>query len=123
MKTLGKIFVFCALVLALFGCPQEVPEPLAVESYSISPKNLEMVVGDTGRVVVSYSPANAEIGKKYSIKVSNEDIASVDSEGNITAYKAGTTTITVSSKEVSATASATLVVKEKNNSCNKYCYY
>ena len=112
-----RMFRVCTLFLCAFillGCPllNEGPEPILVESYTIDPSSIEMTEGDILPLSVSYSPKNADKGTNYVISVGNTTIASVDEQGNLTALKAGTTTVRVSSSEVpSVIGTATLTVK------------
>ena len=62
--------------------------------------------GDTDTINATYSPFNAEDVPVYNI--ADPSIISISSDGTITALKAGTTTITAYSTNVSVTATVTV---------------
>lgn len=68
-----------------------------VAKVEITSKPVELVVGDEYNVVAKVSPSGAKQDVTY--KSSDESIATVDSEGKVTAIKQGKVTISVTSAE------------------------
>ncbi len=71
----------------------------------------EVEVGKTIKLTATVTPKNAT-NKKVTWKSSNRNVATVDSNGNVTGKKAGTVTITVTTEDGGKTASYTVTVKE-----------
>ena len=98
------------LATCLAGCkpeePQE-PEKPVLESLSFEQTELELNVGDVHLLEVIASPSDAE-GYTLQWESSDEAVASVSDDGEVTALSAGTADITVSSGEISATCAVTV---------------
>ncbi|MDE6460235.1 MAG: Ig-like domain-containing protein, partial [Paramuribaculum sp.] len=73
---------------------------------SISTQNIDMKIGDVTRIQFTVEPAGAE--QKADWVSADEEIAKVDSEGNITAVGIGETTITGIAGTVKASCSVTV---------------
>ena len=84
------------------------PAYAAVESITLDKTSLELKEGDSATIYASVSPWNAT-NKTVTWTSSNPSVAAVDQDGNITAKKAGSATITASAENVSA--SCTVLVK------------
>ena len=84
------------------------PAYAAVESITLDKTSLELKEGDSAKLYASVSPWNAT-NKTVTWTSSNPSVAAVDQDGNITAKKAGSATITASAENVSA--SCTVLVK------------
>lgn len=69
----------------------------AIESISIEPKNVSLVVGATTNLAVQVTPTGAS--KKVTWSSSDNQIATVSNTGVVTALKKGTVTITATSVE------------------------
>ncbi len=67
------------------------------EALGISGDNLEMHVGDIKTVKVTVAPETTT-DKSVTYESSNPEVASIDTNGNITALSLGSTTITISAK-------------------------
>ena len=67
----------------------------AVTSVSVSPTTLELRKGRTGNVTATVTPSNAS--KRVTWSSSNTSVATVDSDGKVTAVAAGTARITATS--------------------------
>lgn len=83
-----------------------------VESVTISPKTKTLNAGETLQLTASVSPAGAD--PKYAAltwKSSDAGVASVDSNGLVTAKKQGTATITVSTAYFGKSDTAVITVK------------
>ncbi|MBR2802581.1 MAG: Ig-like domain-containing protein [Erysipelotrichaceae bacterium] len=71
-----------------------VPEKALVSSVKLSKTSLTLTIGKTATLTATVSPSNAS-DKSVSWTSSNTSVATVDSNGRITAIGAGTATITV----------------------------
>ena len=116
MKSLLYAASLTFLAACLAGCkpeePQEPQEPQepekpVLESLSFEQTELELNVGDVHLLEVIASPSDAE-GYTLQWESSDEAVASVSDDGEVTAVSAGTADITVSSGEISATCAVTV---------------
>ena len=82
----------------------------AVTGVSLNKSETEITEGQTETLVATVAPDNASI-KDVSWTSSDPTVATVDSKGVVTAVKAGTTTITVTTSEGSFTATCDVTVK------------
>jgi len=69
-----------------------------VSSISLDKTTLTLKVGETDRLQTTISPDNAD-NKKVSWSSTNEQLATVDAEGNVVAVAAGEVTITATSED------------------------
>ena len=90
------------------------PETIKVESIALNKTQVDMQVGDTTSLVVSFTPQNAT-NKEVTWEVDDESVATVDKNGIITAISEGTTTLTVTSADGNKKAVAEINVTEKTN--------
>ena len=82
---------------------------VAVTGVTLDKTTLNLVVGSSEKLTATVTPNNAT-DKTVEWKSSDSAIASVDGSGNVTAVKAGSATITVTTKDGSKTASCTVTV-------------
>ncbi len=83
------------LVLGFVGCDSAVDPPsVKVSAISVVPKALTLTVGETGTITAKVEPENAA-NKDVTWSSSDEDVATVDENGKVTAIGAGQATITV----------------------------
>ena len=68
------------------------------EYFSVTPLNMNVLVGETGKINVSSIPS-AYSGQELNFVSKNPAVATVSEEGNVTGVSAGKTTIEVSSKD------------------------
>ena len=88
---------------------------IPVQSVSLDSQSLVLTEGDYRTLYASITPANAT-NQTLSWESSNENVVSVDSNGNLTARKAGTAVITVRSADGNGiSAQCSITVKEKIN--------
>lgn len=80
-----------------------------VTGVTISPKTVSITVGATSQLSASVSPANAT-NKSVTYKSSDVTIATVSATGLVTALKAGTVTITVTTVDGGKTDTSTVTV-------------
>lgn len=98
---------------AIYGtCTVKVGLPVYVTKITLDTTNVTMWAGATRQLGVSIEPANADI-KTVTYGSSNPDVATVSSNGLITAKKKGTATITVTATDGSGkSASCAVIVKQ-----------
>ena len=98
---------------AIYGtCTVKVGLPVYVTKITLDTTNVTMWAGATRQLGVSIEPANADI-KTGTYGSSNPDVATVSSNGLITAKKKGTATITVTATDGSGkSASCAVIVKQ-----------
>ena len=85
---------------------------IAVTGVTLDKSTLSLVVGATGKLVATIAPSNASY-KAVSYKSSDEEVATVDNTGKVTAVKPGSADITVTTKDGSKTAKCALTVTAK----------
>lgn len=110
MKKLHLLYIAAALALPFQSCDKDaVDEPASVELQSVSLADKTMKVGESGAVAVTFTPDNANV-RAVTYASSDESVATVDKQGNITALKTGSATITIKSVKYNS-MSATCTVK------------
>ena len=82
-----------------------------VESINIKNPNIELHVGDIGKIEYTIEPSNAT-NKKVSFAVSDKNIVGFDANGNLVGVSVGTATVTLKSSN-DKTATVNVTVKEK----------
>ena len=85
---------------------------VAVTGVSLDKTTLTVAAGGNAKLTATVAPANAT-NKSVTWSSSDEAIATVDSEGKVTANAAGTATITVTTKDGGKTAKCTVTVTAK----------
>lgn len=82
---------------------------VAVTSVAVSPKTLNLEVGQTGTLTATVKPDNAT-NKTVTWTTSNDKVATVDNNGVVTAVGKGTATITAAADGKTATCTVTVKV-------------
>ena len=90
-----------------------VTKTVSVTSVSLDKTSVELIEGSEITVIATVNPDNAT-NKNVTWKSSNDSVATV-SDGKITALKAGTATITVTTEDGGKTATCDIKVIKKNN--------
>ena len=106
--------------MTLFSCGPDEPDnngptgptTVAVTGVTLNKTSLSLVEGNSETLTATVSPDNAT-NKAVSWKSSDASIASVDGTGKVTAVKAGSATITVSTTDGSKTATCSVSVTPK----------
>lgn len=92
----------------------EVPTIIDVTRVDLNKSSLDLVEGDTSKLVATVSPSNAT-NKNISWVSSKPSVATVDNQGNITAFAKGTTAITVTTEDGNFVANCIINVASKEN--------
>ncbi|WP_427108377.1 Ig-like domain-containing protein [Lysinibacillus xylanilyticus] len=87
--------------------PDEIPN---VESITLDKKNLELFEGDSEQLIATVTPKSAQVIWTSS----DESVATVDQNGNVTAIKEGVITVTAKVKNTNLTASSVVTVKKQD---------
>ena len=85
---------------------------MAVTGVKLNKSSTSLVVGTKEKVTATVSPSNAT-NKKVTWKSSNTSVATVDSDGTIKGIKAGSATITVTTKDGAKTDKIVVTVTSK----------
>lgn len=87
-------------------------KPIAVTGVTLNEETLDLTVGDEQKITATVAPANAT-NKSVEYSSSDEEVATVDGKGNITAVAEGSADITVKTKDGNKTAKCTVTITEK----------
>ena len=112
MKTIKHLWSIFIAALLCISCTEDVL-PIAVEGLELNLTTLSMKVGESKTLTATITPADAE-NQAVKWSSSNKSVASVE-DGEITAHKAGETTISVTSEDGGFRASCTVTVTEEQN--------
>ncbi len=85
---------------------------IAVQSVSLSQKELTLTEGENAQLSYSVAPSNASI-KDVTWKSSSTSVATVSSSGTVNAVSVGTSTVTVTTEDGNKTATCVVTVKPK----------
>ncbi len=105
-----KILPLSLILLAILSCQKE-PETVNVTNITLSSESISLVEGDSETLTATVSPSNAT-NKNVIWKSSNTSVATV-SNGKVTALKAGTATITVTTDDGGKTAACQVTVNAR----------
>ena len=95
------------------GCTVTVKQKeIAITGISLNKSTTSLTEGESETLTATITPSNATGDKTVKWSSSNEAVAAVDSNGKVTAKKAGTAVITATSSN-RKTASCTVTVKQK----------
>ena len=106
-----KILPLSLILLAILSCQKE-SETVSVTNITLSSESISLVEGDSETLTATVSPSNAT-NKNVIWKSSNTSVATVNN-GVVTAIKAGTATITVTTEDGRKTASCQVIVDAKD---------
>ena len=96
------------------GCTVTVKQKeIAITGISLNKSTTSLTEGESETLTATITPSNATGDKTVKWSSSNEAVAAVDSNGKVTAKKAGTAVITATSSN-RKTASCTVTVKQKD---------
>ena len=94
--------------------PDPEPEEIPVESIELDKQDVTLKVGETTTLTATITPDNAT-NKNVTWSSENEDIATVDNGGKVTAQSVGETMITVTTEDGQKTAECVVTVIEKSD--------
>ena len=129
LKSNGEVFAKCSVTVQI---PETKPEPtkpvepkptepevVKVSGITLNPDiSLEIKEGSSYTIKATVAPSNATNSSVKWVS-SSPDVATVDDNGNVTALKAGSTTITCTAVDGSGvSASCTVTVKAKSTTTN-----
>ena len=103
-------FKYCGAIVKIVSLTVSASQIIPVSSVSLSPASLSLIIGQTSRLTVSVSPSNAT-NAAVSWSSNNTSVATVGSDGTVTAKAAGTATITCTTSEGGKKATCTVTVK------------
>ena len=106
-----KLLLGLLTVVSLLCCNKEI-DSIPINSVSIDKKSIEIMVGDVATVKATVNPSNASNKNVYWTS-SDSSVATVDNAGKVTAVKAGSATITVTTEDGGKTATCKVTVKAK----------
>ncbi len=104
-----SVVALCAILFVSCEDSFQESESLPVESISLDYETLDIAFCGTDYLTDSFTPAKA-FNKIVAWSMSNEGIVSVGSDGEVTALKVGTTTVTATSRDGGYTASCEVTV-------------
>jgi len=90
---------------------EDTPEVVAVENVSLDKKTLTVDIGESETLTATVKPDNAA-NKKVTWSSNDEDVASVDANGRVTAISRGTATITVRTEDGNFAAQCKVTVTD-----------
>lgn len=117
-KLFGIPYLIAAIAIfaTIYGCEKEETnggtQTVAVSGVSLSKTTLSLVEGGSETLTATVAPSNAT-NKAVSWKSSDAGTATVDSNGKVTAVKAGSATITVTTSDGGKTATCSVIVTAK----------
>ena len=117
-KLFGIPYLIAAIAIfaTIYGCEKEETnggtQTVAVSGVSLSKTTLSLVEGGSETLTATVAPSNAT-NKAVSWKSSDAGTATVDSNGKVTAVKAGSATITVTTSDGGKTATCSVTVTAK----------
>ena len=113
------IYLLAGALLLLAAC-EKVPPTVAVTGVSVSPSSITLTEGVSQSLSATVSPGDAT-DKSVTWSSSAPAVATVDQSGKVTAVKAGTATITVTTTDggKTATCAVTVIAKVASVSLDK----
>lgn len=105
-----RIIIFLTALSVVFsGCKKDpIDKTVEVTSVKLDKTNVTLTVGESVKLTATVSPSNAT-DKSVTWSSSDQETASVDQTGNVTALKAGTATVTVTAgKKITASCQITV---------------
>ena len=104
-----KKLIFAIISVALVVACQKAPSIVSVSGVTLNKTSLTLTEGGSETLVATVNPSNAT-DTSVSWSSSDATVASVDVSGKVTALKAGTATITVTTTDGGKTASCAVTV-------------
>lgn len=115
-RVLSTMLIIALTIPLLVNCKKEKAEEVAIVSITIEPTSFVINAGETKQLTVTALPENATKKEKILSTLvwhsDNEEVASVDENGMVTAKKYGTTTISASIPDGFVTGSCNITVNQ-----------
>lgn len=115
-RVLSTMLIIALTIPLLVNCKKEKAEEVAIISITIEPTSFVINAGETKQLTVTALPENATKKEKILSTLvwhsDNEEVASVDENGMVTAKKYGTTTISASIPDGFVTGSCEVTVNQ-----------
>lgn len=115
-RVLSTMLIIALTIPLLVNCKKEKAEEVAITSITIEPTSFVINAGETKQLTVTALPENATKKEKILSTLvwhsDNEEVASVDENGMVTAKKYGTTTISASIPDGFVTGSCEVTVNQ-----------
>lgn len=115
-RVLSTMLIIALTIPLLVNCKKEKAEEVAIISITIEPTSFMINAGETKQLTVTALPENATKKEKILSTLvwhsDNEEVASVDENGIVTAKKYGTTTISASIPDGFVTGSCEVTVNQ-----------
>lgn len=115
-RVLSTMLIIALTIPLLVNCKKEKAEEVAITSITIEPTSFVINAGETKQLSVTALPENATKKEKILSTLvwhsDNEEVASVDENGMVTAKKYGTTTISASIPDGFVTGSCNITVNQ-----------
>lgn len=115
-RVLSTMLIIALTITLLVNCKKEKAEEVAIISITIEPTSFVINAGETKQLSVTALPENATKKEKILSTLvwhsDNEEVASVDENGVVTAKKYGTTTISASIPDGFVTGSCDVTVNQ-----------
>ena len=115
-RVLSTMLIIALTIPLLVNCKKEKAEEIAIISITIEPTSFVINAGETKQLSVTALPENATNKEKILSTLvwhsDNEEVASVDENGMVTAKKYGTTTISASIPDGFVTGSCDVTVDQ-----------
>jgi len=112
MKRIGNLILLLTIAVFPFACNEKEIPTIPVDAISINQTSLELEVGQTQKLISTVNPSNASNRNIYWTS-SDQSVATVDNTGKVTALKAGSATITVTTEDGGKTATCKVTVNAK----------
>ncbi len=114
--------VLAALALVFAGCkPTE--DGSAYTSISFKEKTVELLPGETQKLIVRWEPTSITTAPELTFESSDEEVATVDEKGVVTAVASGEANITAKHGELSAVCHVTVMTFEESWAPSSTVYY
>ena len=114
--------VLAALALVFAGCKHE-EDGSAYTSISFKEKTVELLPGETQKLIVRWEPASITTAPELTFESSDEEVATVDEKGVVTAVASGEANITAKHGELSAVCQVTVMTFEESWAPSSTVYY
>lgn len=114
--------VLAALALVFAGCkPTE--SGSSYTSISFKEKTVELLPGETQKLIVRWEPTSITTAPELTFESSDEEVATVDEKGVVTAVASGEANITAKHGELSAVCQVTVMTFEESWAPSSTVYY